>query len=192
MANIVLHSRDLKGSRLQCLLLTNKSKQRLAAMLTGLVSPLAVTNVCGKSMPRGFLKSEEARLGATPSFLNPQRRQALINWWPAVPQYTNTPNWDLAASCKIDGKNGLILVDAMACNSELCRLASLGVPVVLMYLGFLNSDEAPRPIATNHQWKYAMHIYADPVVPSDAWDSQMIVNGTPFHPMIRSLDLQRV
>ena len=38
----------------------------------------------------------------------------LENWWLAHPKGANTPNWDIALGCEIEGKPGLILVEAGA------------------------------------------------------------------------------
>ena len=104
----------------------------------------------------------------------------------------NTPNWDIVSTCQVDGRQGLVVVEAKAHRGELHRdgkdpgnsendkcisaavaaandalggaaagwslctdthyqlcnrfawawkVASLGVPVVLVYLGFLDADE---------------------------------------------------
>ena len=61
----------------------------------------------------------EARLDRDAGFLAPKLRQQLRDWWLAVPKGANTPNWDLAATCRIEGRKGLLLVEAKAHVNEL-------------------------------------------------------------------------
>ena len=46
-------------------------------------------------------------------------RCRLRDWWLAVPERANTPNWDLASTCRIEGEQGLLLVEAKAHVDEL-------------------------------------------------------------------------
>jgi len=43
----------------------------------------------------------------------------LLGWWLAERGGANTPNWDLAASCTLGGKPGLVLMEAKAHEEEL-------------------------------------------------------------------------
>lgn len=49
----------------------------------------------------------------------PGLQQQLRDWWLAVPKRANTPNWDLASTCRIEGRQGLLLVEAKAHTKEL-------------------------------------------------------------------------
>jgi hypothetical protein len=128
----------------------------------------------------------------------------LHSWWLKHKRGANTPNWDIAVSCHIEGQPGLILVEAKAHERELeesgkraergasaasqanhdriggaiseaCtqlspkypgisldrdthyqtsnriafawKLASLGIPTVMIYLGFIG-DEGIRNVGT--------------------------------------------
>ena len=71
------------------------------------------------------------------------------------------------------------------------KLASLGVPVVLVYLGFLSAEEM-RPdklFLTDSDWHNAVLAHSKGVVPEEAWGRSIEVNGTPFLPLIRSLSI---
>ena len=46
-------------------------------------------------------------------------REALRGWWLKHHRGANTPNWDLVVECHIEGKSGLILVEAKANHPEL-------------------------------------------------------------------------
>jgi hypothetical protein len=49
-----------------------------------------------------------------------RKRDVLLNWWLAVPwTRTTTPNWDIASTCLIHGKPGILLIEAKAHDAEL-------------------------------------------------------------------------
>jgi hypothetical protein len=68
------------------------------------------------------------------------------------------------------------------------KVASLGVPVILVYLGFLNVTDMPgrRVLKTGEEWVDAVYKHADGIVPRDAWGKELHINGTPLIPLIRS------
>lgn len=72
------------------------------------------------------------------------------------------------------------------------KVASLGVPVILVYLGFLSAgemeDQGPQ-IASDAEWTKAMHAHSKDVVPITAWGQTLDVNGTSMIPLIRSMRL---
>lgn len=248
---VALQERDLKGSRLRCLMLTGQPPGLAARCLTELVQPHGVVDsVDGKEqewMPQGFLKPDEAKLGETERFLEGKHRKGLTDWWLDVKPGANTPNWDLVATSMIEGRRGLILVEAKAHKSELAsagkrdprtengcknhrrigaaieeantslnsqgpgwrlsrdthyqlcnrfawswKLASMGIPVVLVYLGFLNADEMPNPFPSAGAWCDAVREYSNGIVPDGVWESKVMVGDTPIYPIIRSLDFQWV
>lgn len=69
------------------------------------------------------------------------------------------------------------------------KIASLGKPVVLVYLGFLNASEMSQPFHDHAVWERCLLEYADRCVPRSAWNSEMTINGTPLIPLIRSADV---
>lgn len=233
---ICFETREFKGSRFRCLLATQEHKPRVVAFLNSLVQPLAKVGEEDHYMPEGFCKPEEAKLGETSGFLTEEQRNVVTDWWLAVRQNANTPNWDIISTCTIDGRKGLVLVEAKAHADELnpndrCgagneqnrqridtaiadvneklgegwqlsinsryqlsnrfawawKIASLGIPVVLVYLGFLNAYEMSQPFTSHEAWERCLLTYADGTVPHRVWSSDPIkVNGAPLIPLIRS------
>src|SRR5258705_9339558 len=118
---ITYQKKELKGSRLRCLMLTSLPNDRVAGFLTGLVQPHATVDPSDKWMPSGFLKPEEAKLGETPGFLSSERQGTVTGWWLAVTKSANTPNWDIISTCHIGGRPGLLLVEAKAHEGELSK-----------------------------------------------------------------------
>ena len=254
------HALDKKrGSRPRCVLLVDGTRYAVAARLTDLVdlSDVVVSpNECW--MPRGKpvwtdkgwdkKPATETRLDRETGFVAPEIRQQLLEWWLEVVRGANTPNWDLASTCSIEGRKGLLLVEAKSHSHELekegkrnpstengwknherigsairqanaglrrvaggswglsrddryqfsnrfawsWKLAALGVPVVLMYLGFVNSEEMARDGAlfrTEDDWAHAMKDHTRGVVDNSCWGRRLEVNGTPFRPLIRAIDV---
>lgn len=102
-----------------------------------------------------------------------------------------TPNFDLIRTATICGKPGVLLVEARAHHGELesCgksfyqvsnriawgwRLASLGVPVTVLYLGFVQDRYWPRDrFESNEDWMQAARRYLVNVVPGDILDRRL-------------------
>ena len=246
--SVALLARDFYGSRLRCLMLTHQPDAVVARLLTELIEPFGVVEV-GRDywMPRGFLSPDEARLGESPGFLSSAQQQTVTTWWLAEPRYANTPNWDIASTCTIDDRPGLVLVEAKAYSAELSsagkstprtpnglenhdqithrvaeasrklnallpgfslsaslhyqlcnrlvwswKVATLGVPVVLVYLGFLNAEEMAhrgRPFGSVCEWEGVVREQARGIVPDAAWDRRLDMDGTPIIPLIRTMAL---
>lgn len=239
--------REFKGSRFRCLLSTSLPKPTFVKWINSLVQPFAEVSESDKYMPEGFSRPDEAKLGETPGFLDAEqgydkeKRKILTDWWLAVRRNANTPNWDLASTCKVGGREGLVLLEAKAHAGELksddccgaanqqnrkrifqaiaeasnalgngwsltadrcyqlnnriawsLKIASLGRPVVLVYLGFLNVYEMDDPFQNQAAWEHCLDEYADGCVPERAWNSRVMVNGTPLVPLIRSADVSVV
>jgi hypothetical protein len=69
------------------------------------------------------------------------------------------------------------------------KVASLGVPVILVYLGFLNVTDMSgyRVFNSAEEWKDAVYKHAEGIVPHDVWNQKKLdINGTPLIPLIRS------
>ena len=167
---VVLHKRDLRGSRLRFLMLTSTPREPVAEILTQLASPWASVGPHDHWMPGGFLEPDEAKLGECPHFLPVGLPQKLTDWWLKVPEGANTPNWDLVSTCKVGDEPGLMLIEGKAHSGE-CKkegkptgnaendkqiksaideanrfawawkLSALGVPTIPVYLGFLHAAE---------------------------------------------------
>jgi hypothetical protein len=69
------------------------------------------------------------------------------------------------------------------------KIASMGVPVVLVYLGFLNCEEMRKPFTSAEDWDSVMRGHAKGIIPEVAWDQELVVAGTPMRAMIRSHDI---
>ncbi|MEZ5947603.1 MAG: hypothetical protein R3C04_12275 [Hyphomonas sp.] len=71
------------------------------------------------------------------------------------------------------------------------KLASMGVPVVLVYLGFLEAEEMQSntsdPIRDDVHWNVILKDYCAGQVPEDAWDREFDINGTPFFALRRTI-----
>lgn len=73
------------------------------------------------------------------------------------------------------------------------KLADLGIPVVLVYLGFLNADEMAdigNPFATYSEWKNLVTSHSKPLFPAAVWNQQWKVGNQFVTPLIRSLEWQ--
>jgi len=158
---------------------------------------------------------------------------SLQTWWLAHEAGANTPNWDIALSCEVEGKPGLVLVEAKANVPELgllgkkldcaaseasrenherigraideaCtalrlvnpkisisrdshyqlsnriafawKLASLGLPTVLVYLGFLGDrgiSDAGEPFRDMAHWNEVFAKYAHSLVPNELFERRI-------------------
>lgn len=69
------------------------------------------------------------------------------------------------------------------------KIATLGKPVVLVYLGFLNAEEMQQPFNDATDWETRLRNYARGCVPDNAWESPKIIAGVPLIPLIRSAEV---
>lgn len=253
--------RHNRGSRPRCVALVDAPPEDVAASLTDLVAlPDAVVGAEDFWMPVGKPvkvgsrwddgPAREARVDRDAGFLPAKVRAPLKDWWLAVQRGANTPNWDLASTCTIEGKQGLLLVEAKAHGNELSeagkslpsrpngwknherigqaiakansaftgatggewslsrdshyqlsnrfawawKIASLGVPVILAYVGFLDAKDMVGDgtlFQTHEDWAGAVGRHAVGVVDASCWESRLDFQGVPFFALLRSrrLDL---
>lgn len=90
--------------------------------------------------PRGYRDAAEARLerfGPAVTSL-PAIWEELASWWLSHRAGANTPNWDIAMNCAIEGCPGLLLVEAKANERE------------LSHAGKRMSDDATLNSLANH------------------------------------------
>lgn len=75
--------------------------------------------------PLGYRHPDEARLEAFgPRTMPSHGAWPLVrSWWLKHDRGANTPNWDLALTCQVEGRPGLILVEAKANVPELSEAA---------------------------------------------------------------------
>ncbi len=171
----------------------------------------------------------------------------LASWWLAHLKGANVPNWDLAATCGIDGGKGLVLVEAKAHDRELKNagkgapdpgseksaenherigraidqarealrgevpsiaisrdrhyqlsnrvahawwLASRGLSVVLVYLGFLNADDVAdlgEPFDSDEHWRQVFRAHAAAVFPEGAMERWIPCGRGRFMVAVRSV-----
>jgi hypothetical protein len=242
--------RERHGSRPRCLLLTDADAPRelVARRLTQLAGNLAqVDPAIHQWRPRGLLDKGEIQLGKHQGLLTNEQVDAVTSWW-LVNRRAKKPAWDIASSATVDGRRGLLLVEAKAHASELKRkgdrctsehpgnrqriadavaesnigldsivagwalsrddryqlanrfawawkIASLGLPVVLIYLGFLRANEEIDPFADGQAWEDSVRSYADGMIPQEVWNSYLMVHNartgatTPIWALIRTLEI---
>lgn len=251
------------GSRPRCVLLVDGDKGGVANRLTRLVGLREVeVTPDDQWMPWGIpVKKEDGSWDTTPAgeaqlqdltkllligYRNKRSQEIKENlkaWW--NPQGGRTPSWDVASTCSIKGKSGLLLVEAKAHGKEKLsrsdksgssnpenrehigsaisqaaselecvtrnpwrispdhhyqlsnrfawswKLASLGIPVVLLYLGFLKAedmaDDGPL-FRSEGEWERILKDHCRSVVDNECWGEWLNVNGTPLLPLIRAYD----
>ena len=255
--------KDKSGSRPRCVLLTDSNRAEVAKRLTCLVGlPGVVVSPNDRWMPYGKpVKEEDDSWDLTPAneaqlgnpklpndLVSPDTHRELTAWWIKIRRgKMTTPNWDIASTCTIKGKQGLLLVEAKAHGKELRRsgknlgkdpsegefanhdrigeaiseasaglqrvtketwklsrdshyqlanrfawswkLASLGIPVILVYLGFLDAQDMAnqgRLFGSDEDWEQEVKEYGEGVLDNDCWGQWLDVEGTPFVPLIRT------
>ena len=66
------------------------------------------------------------------------------------------------------------------------KLAFIGVPIVLVYLGFLNARDMPDPLfRAQSDWRQMVADYSKDVVDESCWSETIDVGGTPLLPLVR-------
>ena len=109
-----------RGSRKHVLDWT--SREEFPSELLRLVSPCPVEiGPEARWMPRGFAEPDEARLERFGPRWLPEHPAwtHLRDWWLVHKRWANTPNWDLAVGCTVEGRPGLVLMEAKANHPEL-------------------------------------------------------------------------
>lgn len=236
-----------RGSRKHVLDWTNRPE--FSVELLQLVTPVDCRLTArSKWMPRGYRSPAEARLETFgPEIIpNPQTWTNLRKWWLVHERGSNTPNWDIAAGCEIEGKAGVVLVEAKANVPELSvlgkpvdprastastenheriavaiteacsalrqlgaattigrdshyqlsnrvafawKLATLGIPTVLVYLGFIGDDgiaDAGVPFSDIAHWESVFGEYAYSVVPRGIFEQRIDCVAAPVWFLLRS------
>ena len=245
-----------RGSWPRCVLFTDGEREDVAKRLTELVRlPHVRVSADDKWMPCGKpVKREDGSWDKTPSdevqldkkncLLSCEIREPLGKWWLAI--QATTPNWDIASTCRVNDRQGLVLVEAKAHEVELThypdncdsgksenikqirnaiceanrrlqaetenkwelspeghyqlsnrfawswKLATLKIPVVLVYLGFLNAfDMGPNTklFRSESEWRRVLETYCEGKVDNSCWGRHLYFNGTPLIPVIRTCNL---
>jgi hypothetical protein len=69
------------------------------------------------------------------------------------------------------------------------KVTTMGIPVVLVYLGFLNAEEMKDrgiPFENHEQWKHLVESQSQTLFPTAVWGKAWSVNGVELIPLIRS------
>ncbi len=256
--------KDNRGSRPRCVLLTDGGTEEVGSRLTGLVGLDDVSVRPRDSwMPRGRplqkadglwdkAPADEVELDKSTDLLPQPVSERLKDWWLAnFENSPRTPSFDIASTCTIGGKRGLLLIEAKAHWSELKRsssgkrlrgtascdtienherigqaiqqaaaglqsatgsawnisrdshyqlsnrfawswkLATLGIPVVLLYLGFLNAADIAKGgnlFFSQTHWERVLRAHCEGVIDNSFWEQRLDVDGVPLIPLIRAYD----
>ena len=101
-----------------------------------------------------------------------------------------------------DALNGIMPGWSLSCDSQYqlsnrfawsWKIASFGVPVVLVYLGFLNASEMTDQGETfrDHvEWERVVRIHSEGVVPEAGSNTRLDVAGTPLRTIIQSTQVE--
>ena len=127
-----LQLRHIRGSQPRCVSFTHGERASVASRLTRLVNGAGVTVAADDSwLPTGQpVQRPDGAWDVSPAMevtldnLNPllsrEESQHLKQWWLMHPHpKANTPNWDIAGTCLVDGQKGILLVEAKAHANEL-------------------------------------------------------------------------
>ena len=71
------------------------------------------------------------------------------------------------------------------------KLASMGIPVVLVYLGFLHAKDMKDRgdlFGSHSDWESTVEKYGEGVVDNNCWGKWLDVSGTPFIPLLRTFN----
>jgi hypothetical protein len=74
------------------------------------------------------------------------------------------------------------------------KLASLGVPVVLIYLGFtgdMGITDQGEPLKDNRHWRTVFFEETQDIFPPAYWEREILIDQTPLWMLVRSLDCIR-
>ena len=219
------------------------------AELTEMLKPVnAVIPAAAAYLPKGYASPREARLDSLDAGLAVVEsvREPLRNWWLEHHRGANTPNWDLVVECEIEGRPGLVLVEAKANWPELkvegksskpedspnsranhdrirdaiaearaglgvvapgidiridshyqlanrvaflWKLATLGIPTVLVYLGFTGDEgirDAGAPFEDDADWRHAFSDYTKNQIPASIFERRLELGAAPAWFLVRS------
>lgn len=71
------------------------------------------------------------------------------------------------------------------------KLTELGIPVILLYLGFIGCEEMrererQRPILSSDDWEEMVRIHSQPLFPVEVWNREWRVHGRSLIPTIKT------
>jgi hypothetical protein len=219
------------------------------AGLTEMLKPVGVVIPPSATyLPKGYASPWEARLDTLDAGLPVVQgvREQLRDWWLEHHRGANTPNWDLVVECEIEGRPGLVLVEAKANWPELTvhgksskpedspnshanhrrirqaiaearaglevvapgidiridshyqlanrvaflwKLATLGIPTVLVHLGFTGDEgirDAGAPFEDDADWRRAFSDYTKDQIPASMLERRLELGAAPAWFVVRS------
>jgi hypothetical protein len=241
------NEKKARGSWPRCQHFVRATREDVANNLTLLVGLPGVVVSPGDAWMPSETTSAECKLVDASPFLSDDQKAEVGKWWLTHSAGANTPNWDIASTCRIQGNHGLILIEAKAHAAELhddgkavgksgrseenherigaaikeasdalrktdagfnlsanshyqlanrfawsWKLAAIGVPVVLIYLGFLRANEMHdigEPFVDEADWARVVFKHSEGIVPDHVWGRPISLStsgAATFTPLIRS------
>jgi hypothetical protein len=118
-----LKPKERRGSKPRCHLLTHGSSGAVAERLTAVVTPFARVAPSDCWMPEGFEQTDEAELHKAIRLLSDEHCAQVRRWWFATFRggLQTGPSFDIASTCTMEGKPGILLVEAKAHDEELIK-----------------------------------------------------------------------
>ena len=71
------------------------------------------------------------------------------------------------------------------------KLATLGIPVILVYLGFLNAKDMQdkgRIFENYEDWRKLMLSHGDKIIPASVWETKLHCGKAAFTPLLRTVE----
>lgn len=247
--------KELRGSRLRCSMFSRlgteiwQAKLQEAVWKTGVSDFVIEFEEECRYYPQDDIGIGEYRFSDKNGLVDSALRRKLIKWWLDIDKETNRqiPNWDFACDAIINGKKGLMLVEAKSYREELIhhdpwtvvsehskhaistaimeanddlnkihkgfnlnwvshyqlsnrfawswKLASEGIPVVLIYMGFLNCEEMTAEgrsiLRTKEDWSKLFRDDLNHVIPYSIWNKPIKVGIASFFPILATGQLQK-
>jgi len=141
-----------------------------------------------KAHDQELIKEESGRKAIAPPVSSSARRNLLRIEWAlrdasvALVDRTGLP-WTLSRDWNYQMSNRFAWA---------WKLADLEIPVVLIYLGFLDADEMAnigRPIRNNDTWRTLVKQHSRGLFPDQVWEQRWNCGRCPLIPLIRSVSV---
>ncbi len=116
-----LNPNERRGSKARCHWLTHGTKKQVSERLTQIISPYGEVSADDEWMPKGFRKTKEPELHKrTCNLVRKETRDQIRTWWFKIKRgYQRGASFDIASTCKVNRKHGILLIEAKAHNREL-------------------------------------------------------------------------
>jgi hypothetical protein len=120
---------------------------------------------CGKRVDKGSSEANHRGIGRAIAVANDGLRLA-----------TNA-DWHLSSTHRYQMSNRFAWA---------WKLCTLGYPVALVYLGFIDATEMRAPFNRDADWHRLVEDHSAPLFPSEIWHRSMSIEGVIFLPLIRT------